>query len=79
MKAINKINELLENWYKTAKDDYGVEGSGRASLDESGSIRIDFSENGSTGTWLSTPYWMEEDNAAKWVFDCWCESAFVEN
>lgn len=74
---INHTNVKLENWYKNAKLDYNVDGSGVASYNaEEKKVIVEYTENGETNMW--SMYYIPEyatTHNINWVFDCWSELA----
>lgn len=80
MTAANKIqtlvdytNSRLENWYKTAKEDYGVEGSAKAVYSpEHESMIITATENGEALEECKVSYIFEESR--DYAFNVWAES-----
>ena len=74
-KVIRYTNARLASWYRDAKLDYGVEGSGETRI-EGNEIFIDFTENGVSSTW-SMAFYPEYvlDNGIEYFFNVWMEEA----
>lgn len=71
---INYTNKRLNNWYKNAKLDYNVTGSGSLRFENNKAV-IDYTENGVSKTW--SMYFVEEyiSNGIDWIFNVWSEEA----
>lgn len=73
---INYTNEKIVNWYKNAKEDYGVIGKGKTSYDaENNEIIVKYYENGEAKKWSMAFYPEYISNGISWVYDCWQELA----
>jgi len=70
-KYIEYTNKRLARWYVNARIDYGVVGSGEASIIE-GEFIIKFEEDGVKGIW-AMPYFPENNEAIDYYFECWAE------
>jgi hypothetical protein len=71
---INITNEKLNNWYKNAKIDYNVIGSGFLTI-ENNTATINFTENGVSKTW-SMPFYPEyAEFGNDYIFNVWMEEA----
>lgn len=74
LQAINYTNARLENWYKTAKEDYNVNGSAFATV-ENETLIINYTEDGVNGV-FEVPYFQYE--AKDYAFNVWAEMADLE-
>lgn len=76
-KIVDSTNAKLENWYKNAKEDYGVDGHGKARYDkDSDSIVIDFVENGKKFS-HEEKHWRDE--GIDYTYNVWMESEREDN
>ena len=73
-KVLEYTNKKLKNWYKNTLEDYGIIGQGFATLEESGTILIAFTESGVTNTY-SVDFWQDEN--IDYVFEMWAENASI--
>ena len=71
----NYTNSKLNNWYKNAKLDYNVDGSGTTKI-ENNEIKINFTENGVSKTW-SMAFYPEyvTENGLDYFFNVWADEA----
>jgi hypothetical protein len=77
LKNVNQIlsytNKKLENWYKNAKIDFGVNGDAIAEYDsKTDSIVITYTEDGKKKTFSVSNF---ESEKISFVFDVWAEMA----
>ena len=70
---VTYTNNRIANWYKNAKLDYGVEGSGKCRV-EGNNFIVEFVENGISDVWQMAfyPEYIEE-NTKDYFYNCWCE------
>lgn len=75
-KIVNYTNKRLKDWYKNAKEDYGIEGNGKARFDKSkNAIVIDFTEDGKNYTYEELSW---QDEAIDYTFNVWMENEIEE-
>lgn len=71
----NYTNSKLNNWYKNAKLDFNVDGSGTTKI-EKNEIKINYTENGVSKIW-SMAFYPEyaTENGLDYFFNVWAEQA----
>lgn len=71
----NYTNNKLNNWYKNAKLDFNVYGSGTTKI-EKNEIKINYTENGVSKIW-SMAFYPEyaTENGLGYFFNVWAEQA----
>jgi hypothetical protein len=70
---LSYTNRRLENWYKNAKNEYGVNGDAVATFDsENNTILITYTEDGKEKTFSVSNF---ESEKISFVFDVWSEMA----
>lgn len=75
--VIQNINRKLNNWYKNAKQEYGVIGRGHAIYNkENNEIEIHYTENGVQCVFKH--YWHSDFNKDT-IFDIWQTEANPDN
>lgn len=72
--VVNYTDERIINWYKNAKIDYNVNGSGKTHYNHSTKeIVVEYVENGVRNTWKMCFYPEYVQYGLDWVFNCWAE------
>ena len=72
--VINCTNDKIITWYKNAKLDYNVTGSGKTYYSEKdNTIRVEYTENGIDKVWEMPFYDEYVENGIDWVYRCWSE------
>ena len=74
--AINYTQEKITAWYKDAKKDYNVNGSGTAHYNKvENEVVVEYIEDGVQKTWSMAFYPEYLENGIDWIFNCWSELA----
>ena len=72
-RLITYTNNRLDKWYYNAKIDYGIEGSGKATI-EDGFFKISYTENGEQKKWQMA-YHEQDLHEIGYYFEVWAENA----